>query len=105
MNDYELKEYFNKVWIKIPRNQCRSFTYWSFLYDMLIENRIDNNCRIYQEIWQYIMCSNRYNENIKDKLTDKAIAELLDISELQEIIENYENYEKENFNENFSFIN
>lgn len=85
---------------------------------MLNENRIDEDSRIYQEIRSHVLSSERYTEAIKDKLTNKAIAELLDISELQEVIEFYEEYIRgesdcylydpedyeEDFDKNFTFI-
>lgn len=116
MDDFELREYFNNVWLKDKNNQYRSFTYWSFLYDMLIEGRVSDQSRIHNELWSIVMSAERYNENLHDRLTDRAIAELMDISELQEVIENYETYQKgerelvsdeeylKDCDKNFSFI-
>lgn len=89
MNTLELKDYFYKYRFKESKNQGRSFTYWSFLYDCLMEDRINYNDDIYNIIEDYTLMIFDYNENLKERITKKAIAELLDLSELQDIAEIY----------------
>ena len=89
MQEKELYDYFYNYRFKESKNQWRSFTYGSFLYDCLIEDRVDYNSCIYDELENYTLSLFNYNEELKERLTRKAIAELLDLSELQEIAENF----------------
>ena len=89
MNEFELYNYFENNRFKKIGNQCRSFTYWSFLYDMLIEDRIDQDSALYDQLRNYTRAETEYSENLKDKINNRIIAEILDLSILQEIAEDF----------------
>ena len=89
MNETELYKYFENNRFNKKENQTRSFTYWSFLYDMLIENRIDEESNIYDQLRNTTRYETNYSKKLENKINSKIIAEILDISILQEIAEDF----------------
>ena len=87
MDELELYNYFDTWHNEDIENKCCSFTYWHFLYDMLMQDRIDEECNLYKQLYERSFELLEYKN--EERITNKLIAELLEIDELQEYAEDF----------------
>lgn len=81
------RDYINFIdtWLWRANNNCRSFTYWSAMYDWIKESRFDfDDLWIRDEINQSIQAVSNADMDWVEDLSDDAVAEILDISEMDE---------------------
>lgn len=86
MFESDLYEYYRDYW----KNNCdnySSFTYGRFLFDMLNEGRIEEDCGLYGQLVLFVMGIVR--EEHWDRINQKLIADVMDLSELQEFAEDF----------------
>ena len=76
---------FVDSWMSRKENVWRSFTYWAAMYDWIKESRFDfDDLWIRDEINQTIQAESNADMDWVENLSDDAVAEILDISELDE---------------------
>lgn len=85
MSDKSYYLEFVDQWMDRPENKGRSFTYWSAMYDWIKEHRFSfDDLWIDYDVRESIQSSSWASSEWVDYLSDEAIAEILDIAELDE---------------------
>lgn len=76
---------FVDSWMSRKENVWRSFTYWAAMYDWIKESRFDfDDLWIRDEINQAIQAESNADMDWVENLSDDAVVEILDISDLDE---------------------